>query len=91
MDDNRFKWPVVPHPDVDLYSLAMELRGVAEGSAELASADKDLRHNAAYLRARLDVWGTSFSPSEALFRDMLEMVLREVKEQVPWILEPQDE
>lgn len=90
MTDNRFKWPVVPHPDVDLYSLAMGLRGAADGSMDLCSSAEELRHNAAYLRARLDVWGTSFSSSEALFRDMLEMVLREVKEQAPWILEPHD-
>ena len=90
MDDHRFKWPVQPGPDVNLYSLAMELRGVAEGSAELASADKDLRHNAAYLRARLDAWGNSQSPSEQLFRLFLIAVIGEVERHAPWMLEPAD-
>jgi hypothetical protein len=87
VSEGAHPWPIVPNPYVCLYSLAMTLRGEADGSAPLCSTDLELRQHMAYLRARLDLWGESKSASEAHFRAFLEAVALEIAESAPWILE----
>jgi hypothetical protein len=77
----------VPDPDLDLYALAMTLRGCADGSAEGTATADELLLIGQYINARLRCWGDDRSRSEAAFHDFLLAVMAETAS-FRWKLRP---
>lgn len=77
--------PVSPNPDVCLYSLAMALRGEADGSAHLCLSPGEPVKIRDYLKRRLAVWGGCRSASERHFQLFLEGCIEEAEEMAPWL------
>lgn len=77
--------PATPDPAVDLYALAMSLRGAADGSAEGTLHGDEPIIIRGYLRRRLAVWGKSRSESEELFRQFIIACIAESERQAPWL------
>jgi hypothetical protein len=78
----------VKDPAFCLYSLAMDLRSAADGSADPCCSSPAyycaLRD---YLIARLKYWGVSGCSSEYHFRNFVECVIHEAQRNAPYLFE----